>query len=144
VQTNPASCPAGSRIGGGSATAQLNTGQTVTPTIVAYNGPNGNKIFLRVTEPTFNVNAILDGTLKTDTGKYGRKLDVLIPPNLQNVGGIIITLTTFKTTVGGTRKGTPFVGLKGCSGGKLSYKGDFFYSDNTSKSATKTGTCRAS
>jgi hypothetical protein len=144
VQTNPANCPKGSKVGGGSAVARLSTGGQVTPTITAYNGPNGKKIFLLVKEPTFNVNAVLDGTLKTDTGKYGRKLDVLIPANLQNVAGIIITLTQFTTRVGGTAKGTPYVALKGCSGGKLSFKGDFFYTDNTNKSALTTANCRAS
>ena len=91
-----------------------------------------------------NVNAVLVGPLKTDTGKYGRKLDVAIPQNLQNVAGIIITLTQFTTRVAGTAKGTPYVALKGCSGGKLSFKGDFFYTDNTNKSALNTANCRAS
>jgi hypothetical protein len=146
VQTNPASCPAASKVGGGSAVARLSTGGQVAPTITAYNGPkstNGPKIFLLVKEPTFNVNAVLDGTLKPDTGKYGRKLDVLIPANLQNVAGIIITLTQFTTRVGGTAKGTPYVGLKGCTGGKLSFKGDFFFTDNTNKSAVSTANCRS-
>ena len=142
VQSNPTSCPAGSRIGSGSAVAKLSTGSQVTPTIRAFNG-SGGKLYLLVTEPTFNVNAVLVGTLKTDTGKYGRKLDVAIPQNLQNVAGIIITLTQFTTRVGGTANGTPYVGLKGCSGGKLSYKGDFFYTDNTQKSATTTSNCRS-
>jgi hypothetical protein len=147
VQSNPSNCPSGSRVGSGSAVAQLSTGGQVAPTITAYNGPrtaSGNgKLFLLVKEPTFNVNAVLDGTLKPDTGKYGRKLDVTIPQNLQNVAGIVITLTRFTTRVGGTAKGTPYVGLRGCTGGKLSYKGDFFYSDGTNKTATTTSTCRA-
>jgi hypothetical protein len=143
VQSNPTSCPAGSRIGSGSAVAKLSTGSQVTPTIRAFNGPSG-KLYLLVTEPTFNVNAVLVGTLKSDTGKYGKKLDVAIPQNLQNVAGIIITLTQFTTRVGGTAKGTPYVGLKGCSGGKLSYKGDFFFTDGTNKSATTTSNCRKS
>jgi hypothetical protein len=144
VQTNPARCPSGSKVGSGSAVARLSTGGQVTPTITAYNGPNGRKIFLLVKEPTFNVNAVLDGTLKTDTGKYARKLDVAIPANLQNVAGIVITLTQFTTRVGGTAKGTPYVGLRGCTGGKINFKGDFFYTDNTTKSATTTATCRRS
>ena len=144
VQANPANCPAGSKVGNGSAVARLSTGGQVTPTITAYNGPNGRKLFLLVKEPTFNVNAVLDGTLKTDTGKYGRKLDVLIPQNLQNVAGIVITLTQFTTRVGGTAKGSPYVGLKGCTGGTLSFKGDFFFTDGTSKSATTTASCRRS
>jgi hypothetical protein len=143
VQSNPTNCPAGSKVGGGSATAQPSTGGQVFPTIAAYNSSNGKKILLLVTEPTFNVKSVLVGTLKPDTGKYGRKLDVIIPANLQNVGGIVVTLTKFTTIVGGTRQGTPFVGLKGCTGGKLNYKGDFFYTDNTTKSALSTGTCRS-
>jgi hypothetical protein len=142
VQSNATRCPSGSRIGSGSAIAQLSTGSQVRPTITAYNGPRG-KLFLLVKEPTFNVNAVLVGTLKTDTGKYARKLDVAIPQNLQNVAGIVITLTQFTTRVGGTAKGTPYVGLRGCSGGKLSFKGDFFYTDNTTKSATTTANCRS-
>jgi hypothetical protein len=147
VQSNPANCPASSKVGSGSAVARLSTGGQVTPTITAYNGPrtaSGNsKLFLLVKEPTFNVNAVLDGTLKPDTGKYGRKLDVLIPPNLQNVAGIIITLTQFTTKVGGTAKGSPYVALKGCSGGKLNFAGTFFYSDGTNKAANATANCRA-
>jgi hypothetical protein len=147
VQTNPTRCPAGSRVGSGSAVARLSTGGQVAPTITAYNGPrtaSGNgKLFLLVREPTFQVNAVLDGTLKPDTGKYGRKLDVLIPGNLQQVAGIVITLTQFTTRVRGTAKGTPYVGLRGCSGGKLSFKGDFFFTDNTNKSALTTANCRS-
>jgi hypothetical protein len=143
VQANPSNCPSGSKVGSGSATAQPSTGGQVFPKIAAYNGPGG-KIFLLVTEPTFSVKSVLVGTLKTDTGKYGRKLDVAIPANLQNIGGIVVTLTKFTTSVGGTAKGTPYVALKGCSGGKLSFKGDFFYTDNTTKSATSTANCRRS
>ena len=148
VQTNPASCPAGSKIGSGSAQAQTSVGIKTTAAITAYNGPrtaSGNgKLFLLVREPTFNVNAVLDGTLKPDTGKYGRKLDVAIPKNIQNIAGVVVTLTQFTTRVGGTAKGTPYVGLKACSGGKLNVKGDFTYTDGTSKSAVNTANCRAS
>jgi hypothetical protein len=144
VEQDDSKCPAGSKVGTGSATASLSIGQVVHPTITAYNGPGGKHIFLLLKEPTFQINAALDGTLKTDTGKFGRKLDVAIPPNLQNVGGIIVTLTQFTTKVGGTRSGVPYVGLKGCTGGKLNYSGQFFYSDGTSKTATATSNCRRS
>jgi hypothetical protein len=148
VQTDDTKCPAGSKVGTGSAKASVFSGpaltSNVTPTVTAYNGPAG-KIFLLVKEPTFNVRSVLNGTLKTDTGKFGRKLDVLIPANLQSpLPGLTVTLTQFTTNVGGTRKGTPYVALRGCTGGKLSYKGDFFYTDNTTKSATSTSNCRAS
>ena len=36
----------------------------------------------------------------------------------------------------------PYVGLKGCSGGKLKFKGTFLYTDNTSKTVTDTAACK--
>ena len=147
VQLDDSKCPKGSRVGGGSAQSTLFAGTAVSgnpaPTVRAYNGSN-NHLFLLVNNASPAVRAVMVGTLKPDTGKYGRKLDVLIPANLQNVAGIIITLTQFTTRVGGTAKGTPYVGLKGCTGGKLNVKGDFFFSDNTNKSALSTANCRAS
>src|SRR4051812_44770732 len=61
VQTNPANCPRGSRVGGGSAVAHLSTGGQVSPTITPHNRPNGKKIFLPVQEPTFHLKTALDG-----------------------------------------------------------------------------------
>jgi hypothetical protein len=148
VQSDDTKCPAGSKVGTGSAKASVFSGPTLTsqvsPTVTAYNGPRGTKVFLLVKEPTFNVRSVLIGSLKTDTGKYGRKLDVAIPANLQApLPGLVVTLTQFITSVGKTAKGTPYVALRGCTGGKLAIKGDFFYTDNTSKSATSTTKCRA-
>ena len=152
-------CPASSRVGSGSASASVFSGPApvitgqpptanVTPTVTAYNGPRSAsgapRIFLLVVERQFNVRDVMTGTLKPDTGRYGRKLDVAIPTKLQNAGlpGITISLTRFTTTVGGTRRGTPFVGLRGCAGGRLNYKGDFTFTDGTRLSDTATGTCR--
>ena len=66
-----------------------------------------------------------------------------IPPNLvQPLIGVTATLLNFSTSVGGTSKGVPYVGLKGCSGGKLKFKGTFLYTDNTSKTVTDTAACK--
>jgi hypothetical protein len=159
IRRDNTKCPSGSRVGGGTASASvfsgpapLITGQqptaNVTPTVTAYNGPRSPsgapRIFLLVVERQFNVRDVMTGTLKPASGKYGRKLDVVIPAKLQNAGlpGITIALTRFTTSVGGTRGGTPFVGLKGCTGGKLSYKGEFTFTDGTRLSATSTANCR--
>ena len=152
VQQNDAQCPKGSKVGSGSANATLFSGNAASgaqvPRVTAYNGKSG-KIYLLVVNPSPALRAVMIGSLKTDTGKYGRKLDVAIPPVLQNGGlpGLTITLTRFQTSVGGTFRGTPYVSLKGCSGGKLNYKGDFTFRDNTgvvsTKSATSTGNCRS-
>ena len=64
-----------------------------------------------------------------------------IPPELQKPSGVLATLTEFITTVKGTSSGKPYVGLKGCSGGKLNFKGTFNYTDGTSKDATSTAKC---
>ena len=151
VRQDASRCPAGSKVGSGRGEAMVFSGATpiadVTPRVTAYNGPRspaGPQILLLVVEPRFDVTDVMTGTLKRDTGRYGRKLDVAIPAKLQNGGtnGITISMTKFVTSVGGTRRGTPFVGLKGCSGGTLRYKGDFTFTDGSRLSDTSTGTCR--
>jgi hypothetical protein len=147
VQADDAKCPPGSKVGTGSARASVSSRRTpiatVTPTVSAYNGPRGRKIFLLVEEPTFRVRSVMVGTLKSDTGRYARKLDVAIPRDLQApLPGLVVTLTRFTTSVGGTRNRTPYVAMRGCAGGRLRFKGDFFYADGTTKSATTTATCR--
>ena len=60
----------------------------------------------------------------------------------QPLTGVTATLLNFSTSVGGTAKGLPYVGLKGCSGGKLKFKGTFIYTDGTSKTVTDTAACK--
>ena len=109
----------------------------------AFNGnTKGTKIYLLVQNSQFGINNALDGTLGKASAPYGKKLTVTIPANLQQpVAGAYATLTDFKTSVGGTSKKTPYAALKGCTSGKLKYKGVFNYSDGTSKTATTTSKC---
>jgi hypothetical protein len=134
---------AAAKVGSGSAkatVASINANPTLT--VTAYNGPGGKKLWLLVKEPTFQINSVLDGTLSSDTGKYGKKLTVLIPDNLQQpLPGVYATLTEFKTSVQGTAKGVPYIALKGCTGGKLNYGGDFYFTDGDVKKVTATSTC---
>jgi hypothetical protein len=122
---------AAAKVGTGSAkavVAAINANPTLT--VTAYNGPAGKKLWLLVKEPTFQINSVLDGTLSSDTGKYGKKLTVLIPENLQQpIPGVYATLTEFQTSVQGTAtaKKIPYIGLKGCTGGTLNYGGDFYF-----------------
>jgi hypothetical protein len=133
------------KVGGGSAKG-VALGQVENLTVTAYNGPKGKSIYLHVrgTAP-LDINSVIVGTLKNATGAYGKKLNVPIPANLQQpLAGVFATLTSFSTSVGGTSKGTPFVGLKGCpKDKKLKFKGDFTYTDGTKKSATTTLPCSA-
>jgi hypothetical protein len=131
------------KVGGGSAQG-LALGQLEALKITAYNGPSGKSILLRVvgTAP-LQIDTVINGKLKSDSGKFGRKLDVTIPTNLQQpLNGVFATLTSFVTRVGGNAKGSPFVALKGCSGGKLQFKGDFTFTDGSKQSPTSTTACK--
>lgn len=152
VQRDDSKCPRGSKVGSGSAQSTLFSGTAPAgnpaPKVTAYNGKRG-KLYLLVVNTSPAVRAVMVGSLRPDTGKYGRKLVIAqIPPVLQNGGlpGLTISLTRFRTSVGGTFRGTPYVALRGCSGGRLSYKGDFTFRDATgavsTTSATSTGRCR--
>jgi hypothetical protein len=137
------SCPSSARVGSGSANAQATIGGPEALSVKAWNGPGGTSLYLHVkgTAP-LQIDGVLSGKLANATGSYGKKLTVTIPANLQQpLPGVFGTLTQFITKVGGTRKGTPYIGLKGCSGGKLKIKGVFGYTDGTSQTATNTLNC---
>jgi hypothetical protein len=136
---------AGAKVGSGSAKGEA-LGQVEPLNVKAYNGPKvgaNSKFYLHVTGTTpLVIDDVIQATLKRATGDYGFKLDVPIPEGLQRPSGVLATLTEFVTTVSGTSKGIPYIGLKGCSGGKLKFKGVFTYTDNTSKTATATAACK--
>jgi hypothetical protein len=150
IRRDDSQCPSASKIGSGTAQATMFSGRkrtaNVTPTITAYNGSSSAshmKIYLLVVERRFNVRDVMVGTMRADSGRYGRKLDVTIPKKLQDGGlpNFKISITTFRTSVGGTRGGHSYVSLKGCSG-KLRFKGDVSFTDGSTKSGTSTTSCR--
>jgi hypothetical protein len=130
------------KVGGGKA-AGLAVGQREDLTVTAYNGPGGKAVLLHVTgSKPLKIDSVIVGKLVPDSGAFGRKLVVTIPANLQQpLSGLYATLTSFLTTVGGSSKGTPYVALKGCSGGQLKFKGDFVFTDGSKHSPTSTAAC---
>ena len=130
------------KIGSGKA-AGLAVGQREDMTVTAYNATGGKAVLLHVTgRQPLNIDSVIVGRLKPDSGAFGRKLVVAIPANLQQpLTGLYATLTSFLTSVGGSAKGTPYVALKGCSGGKLKFKGDFVFTDGSKQSPTSTAAC---
>jgi hypothetical protein len=142
VRSGAPAC-AKAKVGSGKA-AGLALGQREDLAVTAFNGAGGKSVLLHVTgSKPLKIDSVIVGKLAPDTGAFGRKLVVAIPANLQQpLGGVYATLTSFMTSVGGTSKGTPYVALKGCSGGKLKFKGTFVYTDNTSKTATDTAACK--
>jgi hypothetical protein len=143
VQADNTKCPKGSKVGTGSATGTA-LGLTENLTVTAYNGPTGNKLELLVdgTAP-LQIHSVIEGKLQSDSGKYGKKLVVAIPDNLQQPApGAYATLTDFKTAVKGTgSKKRPYIGLAGCTKKTLNYKSDFVFTDGTTSTASTTSKC---
>ena len=137
------------KIGSGKATGQATVGGAEQLTVTAYNGTaqsnaSNRWFYLHVEGSTpLKIDSVIAASLKKASGDYGYKLEVPIPANLvQPLTGITATLLNFSTSVGGTSNGVPYVGIKGCSGGKLKFKGTFVYTDNTSKTVTDTAACK--
>ena len=141
VRSGAPAC-AKAKVGSGKA-AGLAVGQQQDLTVTAYNGPGGKAVLLHVTgSKPLKIDSVIVGKLNPDSGAFGRKLVVAIPANLQQpLTGLYATLTSFVTSVGGSAKGTPYVALKGCSGGKLQFKGDFVFTDGSKQSPTSTTAC---
>jgi hypothetical protein len=143
VQANEAGCPKGSKVGSGSAVGNA-LGQTQNLKVSAFNGP-GSTLNLHVTgSQPLAIDSVIVGKLGKASGKFGTKLSVTIPNNLQQpLPNVFATLTSFVTSIDKkTSKGKPYVGLKGCTSKKLNFKGDFVFTDNTKVSATDTVACK--
>ncbi|UTI66940.1 hypothetical protein NBH00_12200 [Paraconexibacter antarcticus] len=146
VVATPDKCPAGSKVGSGSANAKIEPAPgtlAANPTIQAFNGPKG-AFYLRLAKGTIDPvddTGVIPAKLSKDTGKYGSKLTVSIPKAYYNNLGLRITLTRFLTKVKATYKGTPYIVSTGCTGKKYNFGGDFTFIDGagaTNKVSVKT------
>lgn len=138
-------CPAGSKVGGGSAKAEVGAGGGIKPEfkITAYNGEGGLILQLKGQGGFSDQEKILVGKLKNATGKFGKKLVVDIPLEVQQpVPGLKATLTEFKTKVVATYKGINYVESVGCTKKKYNFAGVFKFDDGDTKSSVATAKCR--
>jgi hypothetical protein len=137
-------CPAKSLMGTGSAIATVGAQHIMAhPTIKAYNAKGGKLILVLQKSPNeVDSSGVLTGTLKSDSGKYGSKLSVPIPPKLQNQLGLFITLNKFATVIKNQKgkDGKYYVSSTGCKS-KYNFGGDFVFSDGTSAKVTTTSKC---
>ncbi len=155
VTSTPDDCPKGSEVGKGVAEATLGSKQVgstkikLSPTIRAFN-TKGGKLALKLTKAAGDAagDAVLTGTLKKDSGKYGVKLDVVIPAPIQMpADGLFVTLTKFNTTIsskkftkGGKKYG--YATSVGCpANGKYNFGGDFAFTDGSSAKVKSTTKC---
>jgi hypothetical protein len=144
IRADEAKCNVRSKVGTGTATAVVAAANNTSSNldVTAFNGP-GQKLFLLVeTENPLPVRDVMDGTLKSDTGKYGRKLDVVIPQGLQQVAGFRPTLTKFQVRIGATYKNRPYITTTGCTRGKWSFAADLSFSDGSKIADTATSNCK--
>jgi hypothetical protein len=143
VQADITKCKKGSRVGSGSAQG-VALGLTENLTVVAYNGPGSALELLVDGSAPLAIHSVIEGKLVSDSGKFGKKLTVPIPANLQQPApGAYATLTDFKTSVKATgSKKRPYIGLKGCTKKTLSFKSDFVFTDGTTSTASTTSKCR--
>ena len=84
VLTNSASCPAGSKVGSGTAKGQA-LGLIESLKVTIFNSPGGKGVELLVVGSSpLIINSVISGDLQKQTGKYGYKLVVDVPPDLES------------------------------------------------------------
>ena len=142
VQSDQTKCPKGSKVGSGKATGSA-LGQTENLTVTAYNGPSNTLNLHVVGNAPLVIDSVISGKLVNASGKYGKKLTVAVPENLQQpLTGVFATLTDFQVTVKGGSSKKPYIGLKGCNKNKkLNFQSVLTYTDGTTKTATTTTNC---
>jgi hypothetical protein len=140
--SGPTACPTASKVGSGSAQGNA-LGQTENLTVTAFNGAKGKQLLLYVQGSSpLSINSTIVGTVKKDTGKYGYKLDVAIPANLQQpLTGVYATLTRFDTTIGAKKGKLGYVESTKCSKKTWNWGADLTFTDGTSDQTTTTSSC---
>ena len=123
VLRGDAAC-AKAKIGSGKA-AGLAVGQREDMTVTAYNGTRRQGgAPARHRSPPLNIDSVIVGQLKPDSGAFGRKLVVAIPANLQQpLTGLYATLTSFLTNGGRQRQGHALRRAEGLLGWQAQVQG---------------------
>lgn len=133
-------CPKGSRIGGGTLRAEAFLAPPVQSNgrVTMFNGPHGRSITFNIqTSIPANINESFDAPLVRVHGKYGYKLTLPVPPDLQQIlTGVYVGLEDFNVTTSGTvrvhgRKRGYIEALSCPRNGKAPLHGDFSFEDFT-------------
>ncbi len=138
----PNGCKSSSKVGTGKAQG-LALGQVENLTVTAFNGPKGKTLLLYVQGGApLAINSTIVGKLKSDKGKYGYKLDVAIPSNLQQpLQGVFATLTKFETRIGVRKGKRNYAESFACKGKKRYWGADLYFTDGTVDKTTTTSKC---
>lgn len=154
-----ASCPKGSIVGKGTATANGLLGGNVVPenlTVTAVNAPSNTlALFVKGAVP-LDISGTLTGKLSKSGGIYGSKLAVTIPSYLRQVlPGTFAPLVRFDVSVkatttvkrGGKKVKVPYIQTTKCPSGGWPFRGAFTYDQSAPNpvgpsSSTTTSTCK--
>ena len=126
-------CPEGSIVGKGTVTGVATGGitQNDVTIVVANGGKSGVNMFVEGSSP-LRIQSNIVGTLSGASGKYGLKLKVPVPANLQEPApGVKVAITLFQVKIQKSKKvkgkTRGIVEINKCSGGTWNAKGDFQY-----------------
>ena len=114
---NIAACPAGSKIGSGTVTAQaLQLGVTATGRVAMFNSHRGKDVTINIQTllPAY-INQSIDAPITQLHGIYGEKLTLVVPQSLQEIlDGIFVGVEDFDVTLTGLTRvhGVPYSYLK--------------------------------
>jgi hypothetical protein len=130
-------CPKGSKIGSGTVTARaIQLGITARGRITAFNSRRGRAITLNVqTRLPAYINESFEAPLEQLHGRYGEKLTIVDPPQLQQIlDGVWVAVEDFDMTVTGVvrRRGVAYSYLKARTCPKFPMHGVFDFVDGPS------------
>ncbi|UUY03212.1 hypothetical protein LRS13_21465 [Svornostia abyssi] len=140
-------CPEGSIIGKGKAAGAAPGGisQNDLTIVVANGGKSTVNMFVEGTSP-LRIQSNIEAKIAKITGKYGIRLEVPIPQNLQEPApGVPVAITNFEVSVGKSatikKQKRGIIEITRCDGGQWSGEGTFEYVNSPNYSASRTIKC---
>jgi hypothetical protein len=132
-----AGCKPGSKVGGGTAHAVAGPGHApVTFTVTAYVGSATSVIFY-VEQNGGTIRQALTGKISRGSGKFGQKIVITIPPQLQEaVPGLFSSLVDLRTTLQGKKGKHYLISSIGCKKKKHDMGVKFNFNPNATFPAT--------
>lgn len=144
----PGACSPKSRLGGGKASAIVNPNGAQPAPLEFTNtffvgSATSLHIFLKQTGG--DVSKVLVGKISRAGGKYGQKLSISIPADIQQpTAGVFAALsdldTSLKATAGTGSKKHGIIESTGCTGGKYTFQTKLTYAPNPNPPAARTST----
>jgi hypothetical protein len=129
-------CPSGSKIGGGTVTAQVQQlGVTATGRVTMFNSRHGKSIAINIRTllPAY-IDQTIEAPIVQLHGRYGEKLTIVVPHSLQEVlSGVFVGVKDFDVTISGATRshGVQYSYLKARTCPRSTLHGEFGFLDST-------------